>query len=344
MESCIGQDDDFCDNSDSDALCQDDGTCDRSYCNDDVDECPSGTACNGDYCVASCTEDAECIERYDDDDFVCDADWSACLYRECDLDDDCGDGYYCSNEGTWWSCSWGCTSDSDCDSGDEYDCTDGCQADGRCDCTWLGCKAEGSTCDRWPRLECQDDGECGVGADDCASDDDCDNAQVCQYIPNWSDGASADESRLCGDSCVGQANVTGYGDSRPYCEYYFDYEKCDADTGTCYNCRSDADCADAERPTCYLGSNGNGCYMPCDDDDDCEDGDDECLWSREAQVNYCGDPDDVRTTLSPRTTTKEPTHFPTMEPTEDIVDNNSGAGQRGVVMLVVAMTGLVWWM
>ena len=78
-----------------------------------------------------CSEDADCIDRYGQDGYVCDADSSACLYRECYADSDCDDGSYCTTDSS------------------EYDCTDGCQSDGRCDYTW-------------PRIEWQDDGECRV--------------------------------------------------------------------------------------------------------------------------------------------------------------------------------------
>ena len=236
-ESCIGQDADFCSSFDTDSICHSDGTCQRVYCNDDGDACPDGTACNGDYCVETCSDDADCSARYSygQENYVCDAETRACLYRECYADSDCGDGYYCSSESTEWRCNQGCTDDDDCSWGDSaYDCTDGCQADGRCDCTYLGCKADGEECDEWPRLECKDDGDCGVGDDDCADDDDCEGAQVCQYIARWNDGADANEARLCGDSCVGQGNVTSeWGDSRPFFQYYFDYDTCDQDTGTC---------------------------------------------------------------------------------------------------------------
>ena len=53
-----------------------------------------------------CSEDADCIDRYGQDGYVCDADSSACLYRKCYTDSDCDDSLYCTT--------------------DSSDCTDGC--------------------------------------------------------------------------------------------------------------------------------------------------------------------------------------------------------------------------
>ena len=92
-----------------------------------------------------CSEDADWIDRYGQDGYVCDADSSscACIARATPTR---------TATRSPWTRSY-CTTDSS-----DYDCTDGCQSDGRSDYTW-------------PMIECQDDGECGVGEDDCPDDD-----------------------------------------------------------------------------------------------------------------------------------------------------------------------------
>ena len=335
VESCIGQDETYCYalTEDSGVTCQDSGVCDYFTCYNG-EECPDGTACDGYYCNPACATDSECQDQYNNENYKCDADWSVCVYSECSVDDDCayrGDGYVCDGS----SCSESCET-TGCDWGDDYDCTDACQDDGICgECTYLGCNAPGNSCDDYGfRTECQEDGECDYPDDDCADDNDCDGDQVCQYLPNFDEPASGEERRFCGDSCVGQEDIIEYGETYTYCNATYGYENCDADTGTCYNCRSDADCTNADRPTCYLGTGLNVCYRTCEDDSDCE-GDELCLFENDAQVYYCGNEDD---SMRP---TMEPTVSPTVE--EDPV-NNSGAVQQRVVMAAVAVASLAWWM
>jgi hypothetical protein len=273
------EDEDDCDHTADDSVCDDGVFCDGEESCDLVNDCEEGTPPSCDDSVG-CTIDScditadECLNTTND--ASC-SDGLHCNGQEtCDAEEDCQDG-------TPPDCddSVGCTDDScdedldDCvNDPDDDSCSDGdfCTGDEVCNPT-TGCGAGPDPC---PDLQCDEDDDLCFG---CLTNADCQNGSFCDGAETCLDGFCSDgPDPECDDGIA--CTVDGCDDIAGECEF----EPSDA------LCDDGAYCNGEE--TCGSAGCEDGTDVVCDDsvactDDSCNETTDSCDFAPDHA--FCGD-------------------------------------------------------
>jgi hypothetical protein len=309
----------------SDDACQDDYFCGSAsgcvVCEADS-ECSDGFACTSDgLCEDACSDDGDCAVHY-----LCDATTAACesegyaSYGEaCTSVSSCPDDYSCySDEDTGVSgmCLIDCEEDGDCSDlfGSDYVCASA----GYCvDSTRCLEDDDGTEESQGTSIGVTSSGDAIIVGDGCSDD-----ASVLEY--SCSADLVTEEEIDCGDnlceegvcltSCVEHTDcssgVCGDDGSCEECGSYADCsdgEICEEGSCTSYpeDCSYDSDCLDgfecvkrseAADPgdafadlyafSLYPGDTGL-CLIPCEDDTECNDHDDNLYCMTESEDTYC---------------------------------------------------------